>query len=71
VVRDIWSFLFALWGILGYAEDCESNVGLLARKVSWSKELNNLEGSSVMCIVDKFGERGRVGSLMVLNIVTM
>jgi hypothetical protein len=36
VERDIWPFIL---GILGYAEDCDSNVELLARKISSPKEL--------------------------------
>ena len=59
----------SFWCHLGHAENCDSVtgvLGLLARKVSSSLALENLEGYFfVYC--GPFGGRGIVGPLMVLR----
>ena len=45
---------------LVYVKDCDSNVGLLARTFSSSKEFENPEGYSISAYSGQFGERGRV-----------
>ena len=43
--------LFFIWGIKGYAEDCTTDV-VFARKILLSQELQNMESSSIVCVVD-------------------
>ena len=45
--------LFFIWGIKGYAEDCTTDVIVFARKILLSQELQNMESSSIVCVVDK------------------
>ena len=45
--------LFFIWGIKGYAEDCTTDAIVLARKILLPQEFQNMESSSIVCVVDK------------------
>ena len=48
----IFGNLFFIWGIKGYAEDCTTDTIVLARKILFSQEFQNMESSYVVCFVD-------------------
>ena len=63
----IFGNLFFIWGIKGYAEDCTTDAIVLARNILLSQEFQNMESSTIVCVVDNLAKRGTVGLLMVLD----
>ena len=63
----IFGNLFFFGGAKGYAEDCTPDAIVLASKILLSQEFQNMESSSIVCVVDILAKRGTVGLLMVLD----